>query len=301
MRAHRQVRRLVLVIAVMTAVLASGCANYAGRAPVGRDASQAPRPISSVRLTKNFYTVRRDDTLYSIAFRAGVDFRNLAAWNNISSPHVIYPGQRLALTPNKPAKTRATPTPKVSPRSGSVAPPKTATARSVATRPKPNSVKKRSSQTTKAAPHRPSTTSASRPQRARETPAHESVSTDNNRVIWNWPIKGEIIRRYSQEGNRGLDIGGRSGSTIRAAAHGKVVYSGSGLIGYGKLIIIKHNERFLTAYAHNRTILVSEGEVVKRGAPVARMGSSGTSRVKLHFEIRKDGRPVDPLRYLPKR
>jgi lipoprotein NlpD len=287
----------------MTAILASGCASYSGRAPVGRDASEAPRPTSGARLTKKFYTVRRDDTLYSIAFRAGVDFRNLAARNNISAPHVIYPGQRLALTAKKPAKSRAKPTPKASPRSASSSAlgPKKATAKSAASHPKPSSVKNRSSQTAKATPRRPSTTSTEGPQRARETPARESVSTDNKRVIWNWPIKGKIIRRYSQEGNRGLDIGGRRGSTIRAAAGGKVVYSGSGLIGYGKLIIIKHNERFLTAYAHNRTILVSEGEVVKRGAPVARMGSSGTSRVKLHFEIRKDGRPVDPLRYLPKR
>lgn len=115
---------------------------------------------------------------------------------------------------------------------------------------------------------------------------------------WHWPVKGEIIGRFAQ--TKGIDIAGVDGEIIHAAADGQVVYSGTGLRGYGQLVIIKHNEQYLSAYAHNRKLMVKEGEWIKIGQPIAEMGNTGTNRVKLHFEIRQDGKPVDPLRYLPK-
>ena len=119
---------------------------------------------------------------------------------------------------------------------------------------------------------------------------------------WAWPTEGKILARFNAKGpNKGIDIGGRKGQAIRAAARGTVVYQGSGLRGYGKLIIIKHNADFLSAYAHSDRIYVREGNVIKRGQKIAEMGSSGTNRVKLHFEIRRRGIPVNPLKYLPKK
>ncbi|MDJ0956059.1 MAG: peptidoglycan DD-metalloendopeptidase family protein [Arenicellales bacterium] len=119
---------------------------------------------------------------------------------------------------------------------------------------------------------------------------------------WIWPVKGPILKRFSAKaGNKGIDIGGESGRGIRAAADGKVVYAGSGLRGYGKLIIVKHDEVYLSAYAHNSKLLVADGSAVVRGQQIALMGDTGTDRVKLHFEIRQRGKPVNPLKYLPKR
>jgi lipoprotein NlpD len=119
---------------------------------------------------------------------------------------------------------------------------------------------------------------------------------------WVWPTRGRLLRSYqsSGRGKRGIDIGGHDGQPVKAAANGKVVYAGSGLVGYGRLIIIKHNENLLSAYGHNSKLLVSEGDQVRAGQQIAEMGSSGTSRTELYFEVRKDGKPVDPLRYLPK-
>ncbi|MFO1389162.1 peptidoglycan DD-metalloendopeptidase family protein [Cellvibrio sp.] len=122
-------------------------------------------------------------------------------------------------------------------------------------------------------------------------------------VVWQWPSSGKLLAQFQGETgqNKGIDLGGKLGEPVLAAASGRVVYAGSGLSGYGNLLIIKHNETFLSAYAHNEEISVKEGDFVKAGQKVADMGSSGTDRVKLHFEIRSDGSPVDPLRYLPKR
>ena len=125
----------------------------------------------------------------------------------------------------------------------------------------------------------------------------------SSRVIWSWPVKGKLIQGFNPNsaGKKGVKIAARAGTSVRAAAAGKVVYAGSGLSGYGRLIIIKHNKDFLSAYAHNRKLVAREGQWVKKGEVIAQMGSSGTDRTQLHFEIRKLGRPVDPLRYLPKR
>jgi lipoprotein NlpD len=122
-------------------------------------------------------------------------------------------------------------------------------------------------------------------------------------VRWHWPHSGTVIANFSSSGkvNKGIDIAGNPGDSVKAAADGSVVYAGNGLLGYGNLIIVNHNEHYLSAYAHNRKILVKEGEGVKAGQVIAELGSTGTDKPKLHFEIRKNGNPVDPSRYLPRR
>ena len=128
-----------------------------------------------------------------------------------------------------------------------------------------------------------------------------SESSSNDEIAWNWPANGKLLGTFSEGGNKGIDIGGRAGEAVLAASGGKVVYSGSGLRGYGKLVIVKHNNNFLTAYAHNQNILVKEGQMVNKGQKIAEMGNTDADQVKLHFEVRRQGKPVDPLKFLPQR
>lgn len=201
------------------------------------------------------HIVREGDTLYSIAWDAGLDYRALARWNDIPPPYVIRPGQRLRLRPG-----------------AGYDPPATASTRP-ANKPK----------------------TSTRPEPAAADPVGPA------RNGWIWPTSGPVIRGFSpSESNPGIDIAGQAGQAVKSAADGRVVYSGDGLRGYGQLIIVKHNETYLSAYAHNRKLLVNEGQQVRRGQPIAEMGSTGTDRVKLHFEIRKQGTAVNPLQYLPK-
>lgn len=244
-------RTLVLRLLVGAAALALyGCFGATVPVPV-TEQTTAREPI---RVSGPEHVVRRGDTLYSIAWAAGLDYRRLARWNGISPPYLIRPGQNLRLT----------------------APP---------------------------AGERPRATAAAKPRpprrAARPTAAQPTASATVKK--WVWPTTGKVITRFSATRNKGIDIQGRDGQPVRSAAPGRVVYAGSGLRGYGKLIIVKHNEIFLSAYAHNRKLLVAEGSQVSRGQAIAEMGSSGTNQVKLHFEIRRRGVPVDPLRYLPKR
>ncbi|MFE8073133.1 peptidoglycan DD-metalloendopeptidase family protein [Marinobacteraceae bacterium S3BR75-40.1] len=221
------------------------------------------------------HVVEEGQTLYSIAWRYGRDYRELADANNIDPPYDIYPGEviRLDLKGDLPANAS---------RSRQTA--------SVSSRPTPAS--------------RP----ASHPQTRSKTKARGNnrlqVSPEvKGNISWRWPHVGPILAKYSVTGqiNKGIDIAGEAGDPVHAAADGQVVYAGSGLLGYGKLIIINHNEHYLSAYAHNRSIKVQEGEKIRQGQTIAEMGSTGTNRVKLHFEIRKNGNPVDPMGYLPPR
>lgn len=216
------------------------------------------------------YTVRRGDTLYSIAFRFGVDYRRLAAANGIAAPYTIYPGQRLALRASPPAPAAAT---------------KSAGApeRDTPKRPAP-------------APVPPTAASVPTP-----APAPAPAAAEGPVEAWRWPTTGRVSRRFSSTLHKGIDIAGDRGDAVRATAAGRVVYAGAGIAGYGELLIVRHNERFLSAYGHNDELLVNEGARVRAGQPIARRGSSGTDSVKLHFEIRRDGKPVDPLALLPSR
>lgn len=212
--------------------------------------------------------VAAGDSIYPIAWAYGLDFLDIAKWNNIKPPYDLKTGQRLVLKPN--AKTP-------------------------------------DSKTTVATASRPV---ASKPLPVTAKPASEApVVTKQPTVIaapsltapdaWRWPAKGNLVSRYSKaNGINGIRIGGKAGSPVRSTAAGNVVYVGGGLRGYGHLVIVKHSEQYLSAYAHNRKILVQEGQQVKAGQQIAEMGNSGTDRTMLHFEIRVNGKPEDPLKFL---
>lgn len=256
--------------------------------------------------------MRAGDTLYSIAWESGRDYRDLAAWNDLPVPYVIKPGQRLRLYPPRrghPTHETASVSSHVV-RSGETV---HGIARSRGVRPKdliawnglkppylltPGQRLRLTSSETKTALAKPreavtkTTTTAAAP--------HEP--DERGAIAWVWPTEGAVAVHFApNSGEKGIDIAGTAGQAIRAAAGGKVVYQGSGLRGYGQLIIIKHNADFLSAYAHCAAINVQEGSVIKAGQKIAAMGSSGTDRVKLHFEIRRRGTPVDPLGFLPRK
>ncbi len=227
------------------------------------------------------YRVRRGDTLHAIAFRFDLDFRELARWNGIRSPYTIFPGQLLHMS--MPAGQ------------GSVEPSPVERPASTrpATRPAPSPDPAPSPAQ---AADRPVRSTAERPPAV----AAEAAGADPSR--WQWPLKGRILRGFSptDPARDGLDIAGREGQDVIATAGGTVVYSGNGLIGYGELIIIKHSERMLSAYGHNRVRLVQEGDRIRAGQKIAEVGRNDRNEQVLHFEIRVNGRPVNPLNYLPK-
>lgn len=205
------------------------------------------------------YTVKRGDTLYSIAWRHGLNYRDIARWNGIGRDYVIYPGQKLRLYPSTPQKTAATTTP---------------------------TTKGRSAPST---PKRPTTQT---PTRTAPLPA----------MKWQWPVTGGTATLTSRpNGGYGLTIGGKLGDEVRAAADGRVVYTGTGLLGYGQLVIVKHNDTYLSAYGHTQAVAVREGDFVKAGQRVATMGAGPQGQPLLYFEIRVNGSPKNPLELLPAR
>jgi lipoprotein NlpD len=257
--------------AIVAATLLAGCASSpsGGVHVVDRN--------SRDRVTSGQYVVQRGDTLWSIAFRFGWDWRDLARVNGISPPHVIYPGQTIRFSGQAP--------------------------RTVATRPAPPAPSSKPVVVATPVPTPPPLTRPSVP--APKTPVATTPVTPVTRSAsgWAWPAGGTVIGRFSSNGslNKGIDIAGELGQPVLAASDGAVVYAGSGLRGYGELVTIKHSDTYVSAYGHNRRLLVQEGQQVKAGQRIAEMGSTGTDRVKLHFEIRRQGKPVDPLQYLPKR
>lgn len=228
-------------------------------------ASYPERPVY-YKYVQDDHKVLRGETLYSIAYQHGLDYRELAAWNRIAKPYTIFPGQRLQMK-----------VPKV-----------TAKARTVASA----SSKKQANVKRSPPVIRKKTVEAVRKSKPAQPVKH----------AWVWPTHGKVLQKYSPKGrgNKGIDIAGKAGQPVLAASSGKVVYSGNGLPGYGNLIIIKHSDQYLSAYAHNRKLLVKEGKTVTRGQKIAELGSTGTRSPRLHFEIRRHGKPVNPLRYLPK-
>ncbi len=218
------------------------------------------------------YIVTKGDTLYSIGFRSNLGYLNLSRWNNISAPYVLQIGQKIKLfKPRRIAKKK------------------------YSANTDRNFFKKKRNPSQKKSFH-----SQKKRYRSQKTSTN---SMDNKKVLklfWQWPIKKRILKNFSQTGNKGLDISGRLGQKVTAASSGKVVYSGSALKGYGNLLIIKHNYLYLSAYANNRKILVKEGQWVKKGQVIAEVGLVAGRRASLHFEIRKNGKPVNPLNYLPK-
>ena len=274
----------VLARLLMSLVLCSlvACGGNT-RAPVeDREARSTPSApvVASSSQANSRYRVQVGDTLYSIAFRYGLDYRKVAAANNIPGPYTIYPGQKIVLKEGAP--------PAVIPVRAPAPPPtKVVAAGSSKTTPVKKPVSKPAAQTVPPGP------SVKAP--AAGTYAGKKVSS------WRWPTTGRVSRGYSRSVHKGIDISGQRGDAVVAVASGKVVYAGTGIVGFGELLIIKHNEVYLSAYGHNDRLLVSEGQVVKAGQKIAEKGSSGTDTVKLHFEIRKEGKPIDPQRLLPRR
>lgn len=241
------------------------------------------------------YTVQQGDTLYGIAFNFGLDYRDLAALNNIADPTVIHVGQVLRLFPAAGAAAVG------ASHAAVPAQPLVVSQPLVVKLPySPQAVAQIDK--TQSAPVVPVAAHASLPRTAADAGGpmvQAGVAPGNVPVKWEMPASGRVISGFSAADNRkGIDIAGKVGQPVYASAPGKVVYAGSGLRGYGKLVIIKHNDVFLSAYAHNSKLLVREGQMVSQGQMIAQMGSSDASQVALHFEIRKLGRPVDPAKYL---
>lgn len=248
---------------IIIAMLAVAALGACSSTKVIREPSATIKP--SVPKYGKTVVVQRGDTLYRVATNNGIRAADLAAWNGIPAPFTIQPGQRLRLYPGSAGSSGG----------GTVAP-------------RPGT------------PPRPPTTTGPRPPVAAKPPPAAPVASG---IHWRWPAEGQLIGRYvaGEPTKQGIDIAGSSGAAVKAAGDGVVVYSGSGLVGYGELIIIKHNEQWLSAYGHNRNRLVNEGQIVKAGQQIAEMGRSGAPREMLHFEVRYNGKPVDPLLYLPKR
>lgn len=262
------------------ALLLSGCTGN-GNAPVvdRQHGSQGTRQVSARPVTSGAYRVQPKDTLYSIAFRLGRDWKELAAINGIAAPYTIKPGQVIQLSRKTVASsgTAVATRPAAKPASK----PATPSASKPAAKP---------AQTTTAQVNKPATA---------QKPAAAPAATGK----WLWPAEGAVISRFSSSSslNKGIDIAGSLGQPVRASGKGTVVYAGGDLRGYGEMVIINHDDTYISAYGHNRRLLVNEGQQVSAGQQIAEMGSTGTDRVKLHFEIRRQGNPVDPLQYLPKR
>jgi lipoprotein NlpD len=257
------------------------------------------RPYREGDPRPEFHVVRKGDTLYSIALDYGQDYRDLAAWNNLQDPGVIKIDQRLRLFPPEGVEAAA-----------ATAAAETSTQSAMKTEPKGRKLpysEQALAQLSMPVPTKPpaATTAPEIKPAAAPKPAAPSTpaaAPDDAKLTWEWPAQGRVMYGFGQGTNqKGLGIEGRSGEPVLASAPGKVVYSGSGLRGYGKLVIIKHNATFLSVYAHNSQILVKEGQSVAKGQKIAEVGSTDSDRAGLHFEIRRFGKPMDPLQFLPGR
>jgi lipoprotein NlpD len=252
--------------------------------PITTDASGKPLPGIENYGKPGYYAVRPGDTIMRIGLETGQNWRDIVKWNNLENANLIEVGQVLRVIPPvgstvpavAPVVAGASPT-TGTPAAGAGAAAGTAVAA--------------------AAPS--SAAAAANTAPAKPTPPVAASGDDD--LGWIWPAQGQLIAGFDEIKNKGLDISGRAGDAVLAAADGRVVYAGAGLRGYGNLIILKHNNTFLTAYAHNQALLVKEDQSVQKGQKIAEMGSSDADRVKLHFEIRRQGKPVDPARYLPAR
>ncbi|MFG5779450.1 peptidoglycan DD-metalloendopeptidase family protein [Comamonas sp. J-3] len=267
---------------LIAAAVLAGCGGTSlNKAPVedrGTSTGRTPSSTSSTTPAKvdpatlpgaenagkpGYYTVKPGETLMRIASDHGQNWRDIARWSNLENPNVIEVGQVLRVVP---------PT---------------------------------SSTVTAAAPVAPavagSASASAAPAPAPAPAAAEPAGPADSSIAFIWPASGTVVATFDDARNKGVDIGGKAGDPVVAAADGRVIYSGAGLRGYGNLILIKHNNTYLTAYAHNQTLLVKDDQVVRKGQKIAEMGSSDADRVKLHFEVRRQGKPVDPSRYLPSR
>jgi lipoprotein NlpD len=231
-----------------------------------------------------YYTVKPGETLIRIGLETGQNWKDIARWNNLDRPNEIEVGQVLRVLP--PGIGTAAASSPTSAEAGASAAPI-----GVITRP----VMSAGAVVSSVPPPTPSAKPAA------AASAAEGAASGDDQLSWSWPVKGPVLAGFDEVRNKGLDIGGSAGDPVFAAADGRVVYVGAGLRGYGNLIILKHNSTYLTAYAHNQSLLVKEDQSVRKGQKIAEMGSSDADRVKLHFEVRRQGKPVDPAKFLPAR
>ena len=278
------------LLALLVVLLLAGCAS---NAPSSVSASQSGSAGQGV------YIVRKGDTLHSIAADHGLDYRSLVIWNSIENPNHILVGQALRTRPPGSSGPVAATTVRPIDTSSSVEQRDLGAAGSVKREPlvgkqaySAQTLARAQAQAAGKAPVASDTAPAA-------TPAAATGGDPGS--DWIWPASGKIVGTFSEGGAKGIDIAGKAGDPVLAASSGKVVYSGTGLRGYGKLVIVKHSSTFLTAYAHNQSLLVKEGQQVVKGQKIAEMGNTDAEQVKLHFEVRQQGKPVDPLKHLPPR
>ena len=278
-------------------LLLVGCVSTR-HSPSGKN---TPQTAGHSKESGQNHTVRKGDTLYSIAQIYDIDYKNLAEWNNLENPGAISIGQQLRLSsPNimvKPA-IFALPDPESSP---TVQQPISESTAATLLKTEPKALKLPYSKQAIAKLKAPEEALPAAVKNSKnENPTElNAAARDKGGIQWIWPTEGRISGHFLKS-TKGMDISGKIGQPVLASAAGKVVYSGTGLRGYGKLIIIKHNNAYLSAYAHNNKLLVKEGQTVSRGQVIAEMGKTDSKLVRLHFEIRKNGKPVDPLKYLPR-
>ncbi len=264
---RKQSRLTVTFLSLM--FLAACSSNW--KAPVSSYPNSQQRSSKTyqklpAKINGRFYKVQPGDTLYSIAWRTGHDWQTLARWNNLESPHKIFVGQIVRVVPYEK---------KIVPK------PRVASKKPVVNKAKP----------------------VSRSNEKTVVPRPKAKTAYKSELYWHWPADGRLLETYKRgdDTRKGIVVSGEVGQSILAAEAGKVVYSGSGLIGYGRLIIIKHNNKYLSAYGYNSKLLVKEGEWVTRGTKIALMGNNNNSKPALHFEIRRNGDPINPVAVLPKR
>lgn len=274
-------RLLMSCLLAASVLFVAACGTRSGgRAPVedrGNGMGRAPMTAVDAGVKQlsgfenagkpGYYTVKPGDTLIRIGLDTGQNWRDIGRWSNLENPNLIEVGQVLRVIP--PVESSVAVARPVT--SGSVTPIGPASPASAPTQ----------------------STSAAKPT------ATTAPATGDEDLAWIWPAQGSVLAGFDEAKNKGMDIAGKAGDPVMASADGRVVYAGAGLRGYGNLIILKHNNTFLTAYAHNQTLLVKEDQSVRKGQKIAEMGASDADRVKLHFEIRRQGKPVDPAKFLP--
>jgi len=289
-----------LALTVLTLGLLSACSSSLRQAPViertapppAATRAPVPAPVHEKPDAPGTYTVHKGDTLIRIALDHGINYRDLAAWNNLADPDDIKVDQVLRL--EAPAHVATAP----------VAQPKTEVKPAVPRKTEPKADKKPYSESAVAEMQKegakPETT-APTPPAGGIAPGATVTATDDDKLSWMWPTDGKVIATFDEGKNKGIDIAGKAGQQVLAAGAGKVMYAGSGVRGYGNLVVVKHSNSLLSAYAHNRAIVVKEGQTVNKGQIIAEMGDTDADTVKLHFEIRQQGKPVDPTKFLPSR
>lgn len=327
-----KVHSLGRLYAVLAVAMLAGCASSSSHAPVRERGAVEKKPVApvvapiaapvsetatqSVPAEKDWrpqtYVVQKGDTLYSIAFNHGMGYQELAELNGIEKPDLIRVGQEIRLVSNAASvMSKPISMPMVETTPLSEIKPVESKAPGALIKDQPKTAKLPYSEQAVAEiekmqdmPHKPEPVAVAKMEPKAEPRPDSTVNStsegDDDALEWSMPTSGKVIGEFSESANqKGIDLAGKRGQAVVASAAGKVVYSGSGLRGYGKLVIIKHNKTYLSAYAHNDQVLVKEGQTVTKGQKIAEMGNTDADQVKLHFEIRKFGKPVDPAKYLP--